>query len=127
MKQIIKIALLVFYVFFNAGLSYSMHFCGDDFQLINLYGESKTCCPSQGPMPGCCDDVSGLELPNTDEQQIDILDFHPELKLLSNIEAGFFEFISSKFIGLAILEFADSSPPFLPITPIFITNQVFLI
>jgi len=39
----------------------------------------------------------------------------------------FNEFISSKFIEQTILEFADSSPPFLPKTPIFITNQVFLI
>jgi hypothetical protein len=126
-KQFIKIALLVFYVFFNAGLSYSMHYCGDDFQLINFYAESKTCCESEESMPGCCDDVSNLDLPNTDEQQIDILNFHPELNLLSVIDAGFFEFNSCKFIDETVLGFADSSPPFLPGTPIFITNQVFLI
>jgi hypothetical protein len=104
-----------------------MHYCGDDFQLINLYAESKTCCESKEPMPGCCDDVSKLELPNTDQQQIDVLDFSPELKALSVIKVDFFEFNSIKFIGEAVFGFSDSSPPFLPNTPIFIANQVFLI
>jgi hypothetical protein len=126
-KQFIKIALLVFYVFFNAGLSYSMHYCGDDFQLINLYGENKTCCESKEPMPGCCDDVSNLELPNTDQHQIDVLDFSPELIVLWVCGAESFGFASIQFMEQAVLRFADSSPPFLPNIQIFITNQTFLI
>ena len=125
MKQFIKIALLVFYVFFNAGLSYSMHYCGDDFQLINLYGESKTCCESKAPMPGCCDDVSNLELPNTDEQQIDILDFQP----LGTDYISIF-YVESPAIVFGISEktaFSDSSPPIFQDTPIYIFCQVFLI
>ncbi|MCL6260412.1 hypothetical protein M3O96_15020 [Aquiflexum sp. TKW24L] len=125
MKQFIKIALLVFYVFFNAGLSYSMHYCGDDFQLINLYGESKTCCESKAPMPGCCDDVSNLELPNTDEQQIDILDFQP-----LGIDYISIFHIESHAIVFGVSEkttFSDSSPPIFQNTPIYIFCQVFLI
>ena len=127
MKQFIKIALLVFYVFFNAGLGYSVHYCGEDFQHINLFGQTKTCCPSEEPMPGCCDDVSNLELPNSDQQQIDILDFQAEVNLIPMVQAVLFEFEHSIFIEEILIGFADSSPPFIPNTPIFITNQVFLI
>ncbi|WP_194974994.1 HYC_CC_PP family protein [Aquiflexum lacus] len=126
MKSFIKIALLVFYVFFNAGLSYSMHYCGDDFQRINVFEEYKTCCESNVPMPGCCDDVSNLELPNTDQQISDILDFQPQIFELLTFDAPyelpvFFTAIEEK------TAFADSSPPIFQNTPIYIFYQVFLI
>jgi hypothetical protein len=124
-KQFIKIALLVFYVFFNAGLGYSMHFCGDDFQRINLFSDYKTCCESNIPMSGCCDDVSNLELPNTDEQQIDILEFQP-----LGIDNVPILHVESPTIVFGISEkttFSDSSPPILQNTPIYIFCQVFLI
>lgn len=126
MKSFVKIALLVFYVFFNAGLSYSMHFCGDDFQHINVFTEYKTCCESNTPMPGCCDDISNLELPNSDQQLSDILDFHPL----------FFELPNTRFslelpVIIATTEektaFADTSPPIFHNAPIYIFCQVFLI
>jgi hypothetical protein len=113
-------------VFFNAGLSYSMHYCGDDFQRINVFTEYKTCCESNTPMPGCCDDISNLELPNTDQQISDLLDFQA---------LGIDHIVSTLPIQLpatlfAITEktaFADSSPPILQNTPIYIFCQVFLI
>jgi hypothetical protein len=125
-KPIIKIALLIFYVFFNAGLSYSLHFCGDDFKRINIFTEYKTCCDSSKPMPDCCDDVSSLELPNTDQQASDIYD----------IQAMGIDLLVSDFhnyllpFDITLLEriaFADSSPPLLQDTPIYIFCQVFLI
>ncbi|SDZ00422.1 MULTISPECIES: HYC_CC_PP family protein [Rhodonellum] len=125
MKQFIKIALLLLFVFFNAGLSYSMHYCGEDFQLINLYAESKTCCPSEEPMPGCCDDVSNLDLPNTDQQQIDLLDF--QTLPIASIVPEFFEFQIPTSIKEKVLGFSNSSPPYLHKTPIYISIQVFLI
>ena len=79
MKSFVKIALLFCYAFFNAGVSYSMHFCDGGFERINLYAESKTCCESEEPMPGCCDDVSNLELPNTDQQVSSLVNFYPQL------------------------------------------------
>ncbi|MCS4436401.1 HYC_CC_PP family protein [Aquiflexum gelatinilyticum] len=126
MKQFIKIALPVFYVFFNAGLSYSMHFCGDDFQLINLYGESKTCCESEESMPGCCDDVSNLELPNSDQQLTEIIYFQP---LGFDFVLPTFQFeLPERVIGISEkTAFSDSSPPILQHTPIYIFCQVFLI
>lgn len=126
MKSFKKIALLLFYVFFNAGLSYSMHFCGDDFQRINIFAEYKTCCESNTPMPGCCDDVSNLELPNSDQQVSDILDFQPHFIELFTID-------SPKELQLVLYPidektaFTDSSPPIFQNTPIYIFCQVFLI
>ncbi|WP_050977342.1 HYC_CC_PP family protein [Nitritalea halalkaliphila] len=64
MRASVKIALLLIYSLFHAGMSYSMHFCGEDFKRINLYAEQKTCCPeAESPMP-CCEDVSHVEQPN---------------------------------------------------------------
>jgi hypothetical protein len=102
-----------------------MHFCGEDFQLINLYGESKTCCPNEDPMPGCCDDVSNLDLPNTDQQPIDLLDF--QTLSIDTIVSDFFEFQILTSISEKVLGFSNSSPPFLHKTPIYISIQVFLI
>lgn len=103
-----------------------MHYCGDDFQRINVFSEYKTCCESNTPMPGCCDDVSNLELPNTDQQVSDVLDFQPQVFELLTFNAGyklpvFFKAIEKK------TAFADSSPPIFQDTPIYIFCQVFLI
>jgi hypothetical protein len=125
-KQFIKIALLVFYVFFNAGLGYSMHYCGEDFQHINLFGETKTCCPSEEPMPGCCDDVSNLELPNSDQQHSEIIDFQP-IGFDYIIPTFQFELPASVFGISEKTAFSDSSPPIFHNTPIYIFCQVFLI
>jgi hypothetical protein len=125
-KSFIKIALLVFYVFFNAGLSYSMHFCGDDFQRINVFAEYKSCCETNTPMSGCCDDVSNLELPNTDQQVSDVLNFQPQTFELLNAEVRF-ELPINFIVFEEKTAFADSSPPILHDTPIYIFCQVFLI
>nr|WP_262916574.1 hypothetical protein [Belliella kenyensis] len=103
-----------------------MHFCGDDFQRINVFTEYKTCCESNTPMPGCCDDVSNLDLPNTDQQVSDILNFQPQTFELLNAEVRF-----ELPLDLTATEektaFADSSPPIFQDTPIYIFCQVFLI
>jgi hypothetical protein len=125
-KSFIKIALLVFYVFFNAGLSYSMHFCGEDFQRINLFAEYKTCCESNTPMPGCCDDISKQELPNTDQQISDLLDFQA-LGIDYIISTPHIELPNTVIRITEKTAFADSSPPIFHNTPIYIFCQVFLI
>lgn len=126
MKSFVKIALLVFYVFFNAGLSYSMHFCGDDFQRINVFAEYKTCCESNTPMPECCEDVTNLELPNTDQQVSDVLNFQPQTFELLNAALRF-ELPINFIVFEEKTAFADSSPPIFHNTPIYIFCQVFLI
>nr|WP_246611482.1 hypothetical protein [Arthrospiribacter ruber] len=103
-----------------------MHFCGDDFQRINVFAEYKTCCESSTPMSGCCDDVSNLELPNTDQQVSDILDFQPQTFELLNAEVSF-ELPLNFIVSEEKTAFADTSPPILHDTPIYIFCQVFLI
>ncbi len=103
-----------------------MHYCGDDFQRINVFSEYKTCCESNTPMQGCCDDISNLELPNTDQQISDVLNFQPHTFELLNTEVSFelpapFEVLEEK------TTFADSSPPIFHNTAIYIFCQVFLI
>jgi hypothetical protein len=103
-----------------------MHYCGDDFQRFNVFSEYKTCCESNTPMPGCCDDVSNLELPNSDQQVSDLLDFHSLSVDLPN------QFFYSEYLAIASYStektaFTDSSPPIFQNTPIYIFCQVFLI
>ena len=103
-----------------------MHYCGDDFQRINVFADYKTCCESNVPVPGCCDDISNLELPNTDQQISDLLGFQPQIFELLTFDVQyelpvFFTVIEEK------TAFADSSPPILQNTPIYIFYQVFLI
>ncbi len=126
MKSFVKIALLLFYVVFNAGLSYSMHFCGDDFQRINVFAEYKSCCESNTPMSGCCDDVSNFELPNADQQVSNVLNFQPQTFELLNAEVSF-ELPLNFIVSEEKTAFADSSPPIFHNTPIYIFCQVFLI
>lgn len=103
-----------------------MHFCGDDFQRINVFAEYKTCCESNVPMPGCCDDISNLELPNTDQQLSDVLDFQPLSIDFYTIQVPF-ELAVIPTVGKEKTAFADSSPPIFQSTPIYIFCQVFLI
>lgn len=126
MKTFVKISLLVFYVFFNAGLSYSMHFCGDEFQRVNVFAEYESCCESSLPMQGCCGDVSSLELPNTDQQISDILNFHA-LGIDHVLPTFQTELLTSEIAIVDQTSFADSSPPIFQNTPIYIFCQVFLI
>ncbi len=103
-----------------------MHYCGDDFKRINVFAEYKTCCESNTPMPGCCDDVSNLELPNTDQQVSDVLNFQPQIVefLIPVLQ---FELPSYTLDIVEKTAFADSSPPIFQDTPIYIFCQVFLI
>lgn len=103
-----------------------MHFCGDDFQRINVFAEYKTCCESNTPMPGCCEDVSNLELPNSEQQLSELVSFEAEVFLI-DIQ----NFLPLQAIYTRIDDektaFSDSSPPILQSTPIYIFCQVFLI
>ncbi|PSL01476.1 HYC_CC_PP family protein [Cecembia rubra] len=126
MKSFAKIALLVFYVLFNAGLSYSMHFCGKDFQRFNLLLDYQSCCESKVPMPDCCEDVLNFELTNTDQKLSDLFNFQPLRFELLNARI-FFEFPVHFIAEDKITVFADSSPPIFQNAPIYIFCQVFLI
>lgn len=78
-------------------------------------------------MPGCCDDVSNLELPNSDQQVSDILDFQPQLIDLLTFDAAAYELPINYRTTEEKTASADSSPPIFQNTPIYIFYQVFLI
>ncbi len=121
-----KIVLLVFYLCFNAGMSYSMHFCEGVLQHFNFFAANETCCPEKGELPDCCEDISHLDIPNGEE-------FQPVVFTLSHAESNYFPshyFYNTqpKFeVAPAYqLWYAAHAPP-LPKSPLFILHQVFLI
>ncbi|WP_157972090.1 hypothetical protein [Pleomorphovibrio marinus] len=122
-----KIALLVCYLCFNAGLSYSMHFCEGDFKHFNFFASSEGCCPGETEMPDCCEDVSHLEVPNGEEFQpnqvclsLSDLTFHPSILFEKNIQLNWS--IAEK------LGFSVHAPPLIPTqTSLFLIHQVWLI
>jgi hypothetical protein len=122
----IKIGLIFIYVFFNTGLTYSFHFCENVFQEINFFSDHQTCCASESPMKGCCDDVTKFDFPNADQQASEKL----------TIQSGCLDFLTPQMQWMEItpfpledmtIVFSGNSPPdFLPV-PIFILHQSFLI
>ena len=77
-------------------------------------------------MPGCCDDISNLELPNSDQQVSNMLDFQP--LSFDYVVPGFQMELPTSLIDVTEkTAFADSSPPIFHNTPIYIFCQVFLI
>lgn len=77
-------------------------------------------------MPDCCGDVSSLELPNTDQQLSDV--YNIQVMGIDLLFADFHNYLLP--FDITLLEriaFADSSPPKLQNTPIYIFYQVFLI
>jgi hypothetical protein len=122
-----KIVLLVIYLCFNAGLSYSMHFCGEVLQHFNFFAANETCCPEKGEMPDCCEDVSHLDVPNGEQFQPGTLSFSPtEFNRLPSLfhhglNPVFFIAASTQKLG-----YVAHAPPILE-AHLFILHQVFLI
>lgn len=103
-----------------------MHFCGDDFQRINVFADYKTCCESNVPMQGCCDDVSNLELPNSDQKISSLINF--QAIGLDYIHTTFLFELPENFVDkIGKTAYVDSSPPIFQNTPIYIFYQVFLL
>src|SRR5690554_8077158 len=78
MRQLLKISLLLIYVFFNAGLSYSMHYCGQELKDINWLTETTPCCPAEEGEEDCCEDVFYSEIHSSDQQSKQLSDFQFE-------------------------------------------------
>ncbi len=126
MKSFIKIALLLFYVFFNAGVSYSMHFCGDDFKRVNFFADIKSCCDSKEPMPDCCEDVLDWEQPNSDQKLAGLGKVViPNVSFVNNIVPVYNRQLP--LVQSRKLVYANSSPPIYPTLPLYLRNQTFII
>lgn len=126
MKSFIKIALLIFYVFFNAGVSYSMHFCGDDYKRVNLFSDLKTCCESKEPMPDCCEDVLDWEQPNTDQKLAGLSKvIAPEDCFVSHLVPVYHTQLPVLIISK--LGYINLSPFIYKTLPLYLSNQTFII
>ena len=77
-------------------------------------------------MQGCCDDVSNLEFPNSDQRLSEILDFEFQVFELPTVDAEWELPVFSIALGDKT-SFADSSYQKLQNTPIYIFCQEFLI
>jgi|SRR5690554_2394539 len=127
MRQLLKISLLLLYVFFNAGLSYSMHYCGEELKDISWLTESTPCCAAEEGEEDCCEDVLYSEVHSTDQQSKQFLDiqfvkFYPEALPVHWPTHAF----SNAGLQAENLHFFYQQPLSPPL-PVYLRNQVFLI
>ncbi|UCS95947.1 hypothetical protein KZP23_12215 [Echinicola marina] len=128
MRKLFQISLLIIYCCFNAGLSYSMHYCGEQLEAINFFAEEKNCCADGEEMPGCCDDVPKTALQNAEQNTLKTVNlqfitsvFLPYPHLLADIIAC----ISWSQEEEAVAFPMDNAPP--RDLPLYIENEIFLI
>jgi len=128
MRQLIKISLFFIYLFFNAGMSYSLHFCSEKLEAINFYAEPKKCCSATEENTDCCEDVFSLDQANTEQTTASLADIQFQK---ADFKIGIMEFSAL----LSALTFSDDSDynlsdkeqSYFPDLPIFIKYQTFLI
>ncbi|MBT0810770.1 hypothetical protein KIH41_05695 [Litoribacter ruber] len=128
MDRFIKISFLMIYLLFNAGLSYSMHYCGEKLETVKVSHEHSKCCSEQDVDPDCCLDVDFQDQQNRDQVLLALVDYQ--------FQKVDFSFAISDFIALLQKlsieikpdrEVLDETDLFAWKTPIHIQNQTFLI
>ncbi|QDH79643.1 hypothetical protein FKX85_11595 [Echinicola soli] len=128
MRKLVQIALLMIYFCFNAGMSYSMHYCGEELAHINLFAEDKNCCPDGEEMPGCCDDVPNTDLQNSDQNLAKLVDMHfynASLLPLPDLMSEILVLLAQQIENYPKICLKSVGPPSL--VPIHIKHQTFLI
>jgi len=128
MRQLIKISLFFIYLFFNAGMSYSLHFCSEKLEAINFYAEQKKCCSATEETNDCCEDVFSLDQANTEQTTASLADIQFQK---ADLTVGLMEF-SALLNVLAFsvdndYKLSDKEHSYIPDLPIFIKHQTFLI
>ncbi|AWW31904.1 hypothetical protein DN752_18155 [Echinicola strongylocentroti] len=128
MRKLVQIVLLIIYFCFNAGMSYSMHYCGEELARINFFAEEKNCCPDGDEMPGCCDDVPKTELQNSDQSLAKLVDMHfynASLLPLPDLMSEILVCLAQQTEKYPTIRLQSEAPPSL--VPIHIKHQTFLI
>ncbi|HSJ66307.1 MAG TPA: hypothetical protein VK921_01475 [Anditalea sp.] len=128
MRQLIKISLFFIYLFLNAGMSYSLHFCSEKLEAINFYAEEKKCCSATEEDSDCCEDVFSLDQANTEQTASGLADIQFQK---ADFKVGLMEFSAL----LHSLTFSinheyyssDTELSYYQNLPIFIKHQTFLI
>lgn len=128
MRQLSKISLFLIYLFLNAGISYSLHFCSEKLEAINFYAETKKCCSATEEDNDCCEDVFSLDQQNNEQTPTTLADIQFQK---ADIKLALADF-SALLVALSVNLDTDYmlSPPeqlYFPRTPIHIQNQTFLI
>ncbi|GGF16138.1 HYC_CC_PP family protein [Echinicola rosea] len=128
MRKLVQIVLLIIYFCFNAGMSYSMHYCGEELAHINLFAADKNCCPGGEEMPGCCDDVPKTDLQNADQNLARLMDvyfYNTSLLPLPDLMSEILVCLAQQTEKYPTLRLQSEAPPSL--VPIHIKHQTFLI
>lgn len=118
--------MLFAYLFFNAGISYSMHFCGDKLTSSRMFAAKKGCICSSDEKPApfdCCKDVE-VESGKDDQQVATLYKINLEKVLLTEINFIFIEWKKLYEESFAKNLMGEHSPPPYKV-PIFIFNQIF--
>jgi len=128
MRQLLKISLFFIYLFLNAGMSYSLHYCSEKLEAINFYTENKKCCAATEENNDCCEDVFSLDQQNSEQTQSPIVDFQFQ-KSDINFALTAFSALLNSLLFSSDTESKLSLPDQLysPQLPLHIKNQTFLI
>jgi len=128
MRQLIKISLFFIYLFFNAGMSYSLHFCSDKLEAINFYAEQKKCCSATEEDNDCCEDVFSLDQANTEQTTASLADVQFQKADLNVGLTEFFAILNALTFSFDNdLKLSEKEHIYFPDLPIFIKHQTFLI
>jgi len=128
MRKLIQISLILIYLCFNAGLSYSMHYCGEQWERINFFMEEKGCCPNGKEIPGCCDDIPKADLQNADQNMAKLADiqfWNQALLPLPHLLSDILLCLAQQEKEQPVQYVPDKAPP--ETIPIYIKHQTFLI
>jgi len=116
--------MLFCYLLFNAGVSYSMHFCGELLTSSEIFKEKKDCaCKSTEQTHDCCKDVH-VESAGDEQQTGSLFKINLERILLADFKFLLVEFESLIAESSSISLSDYHSPPFYKV-PRFIFNQIF--
>jgi hypothetical protein len=125
MQRLVTIFMLLTYLLFNAGISYSMHFCGDRLTSTEVFAKKQSClCSSpKEPAHSCCKDVE-VESGGNDQKVNNLFKLNVERILLSELCYPILETVQLNFRTELIAIAGNSGPPLYRV-PLFILNQIF--
>ena len=124
LKRFTIIFMLFTYLLFNAGISISMHYCGNTLTSTEFFATNKGCiCSTPEEEPhSCCKDVQ-VESSKDDQKSVTLYKLAIEKVVIAEVKFFVAEFIKL-YEAEANLSSTYHSPPFYKV-PLFIFNQIF--
>jgi hypothetical protein len=117
--------MLFTYLLFSAGISYSMHYCGDILTSTEMLGKSKGCiCKTKdNTSHDCCKDVK-IESAKDDQKTTSLYKLNFEKVVIEEIQFFLIAFINLYEEPSNTLTIEYNSPPPYKISK-YIFNQIF--